>query len=185
MPRARDLGLVIGQHPPGPLNAITDVAGVAVGHLTLIEGERTRTGATAIVPHPGNAFADKVPAGIAVLNGYGKFAGSTQIEELGEIESPILLTNTLAVGRAIEALLAQTLATNPQATSINAVVGETNDGRLNDIRAGRPSVAELRAALAAARTGPLAEGAVGAGTGTVAADALTSAPSVPLGTRPR
>ena len=168
MPRARDLGLVIGQHPPGLLNAITDVAGVAVGHLTLIKGERTRTGATAIVPHPGNAFADKVPAGIAVLNGYGKFAGSTQIEELGEIESPILLTNTLAVGRAIEALLAQTLATNPQATSINAVVGETNDGRLNDIRAGRPSVAELRAALAAARTGPLAEGAVGAGTGTVA-----------------
>ena len=166
--RARDRGIMIGRFPTGPLNAITDVAGVAVGNVTLIEGERTRTGATAVLPHGGNLFRDKVPAGFAVLNGYGKFAGSTQIEELGEIETPILLTNTLAVGRGIEALIGHTLAANPTATSVNAVVGETNDSRLNDIRAPRPTVAEMAAALAAARGGPVGEGAVGAGTGTVA-----------------
>lgn len=168
MPRARDLGVLVGHLPPGQRNAITDVAGVAVGHVTLIEGDRTRTGVTAVLPHCGNVFQDKVPAGFSVLNGYGKFAGSTQIEELGEIETPILLTNTLAVGRAIEALVAHTLAANPMATSVNAVVGETNDSRLNDIRAARPSVAEMRAALDAAVPGPVGEGAVGAGTGTVA-----------------
>jgi len=169
MPRARDLGLTIGQYDPGPLNAITDVAGVRVGHVTLIEGARTRTGVTAILPHGGNLFRDRVPAGFAVLNGFGKFAGSTQVQELGELETPILLTNTLAVGRGMEALIAHTLAQpgNERVTSVNAVVGETNDGRLNDIRAARPTLAEMRAALTAAAPGPVAEGAVGAGTGTV------------------
>lgn len=170
MTRLRDLGYSIGQFPPGPLNAITDVAGVRVGHVTLIEGDRTRTGATAILPHGGNLFQDKVPAGLAVLNGFGKFAGATQVEELGEIETPIVLTNTLATGRAIEAIVAHTLAEpgNERITSVNAVVGETNDSRLNDIRAARPTVAEIGAAIAAATGGPVAEGAVGAGTGTVA-----------------
>lgn len=170
MPRARDLGLAIGRYPPGPLNAITDVAGVAVGHVTLIEGERTRTGATAILPHGGNVFARKCRAGLAVLNGFGKFAGATQLMELGELETPILLTNTLAVGRAMQALVDHTLSQpgNERVVSVNAVVGETNDSRLNDIRAARPSVAEMHLALAAASGGPVAEGAVGAGTGTVA-----------------
>ena len=106
MPRLRELGYVIGHHPTGPLNAITDVAGVAVGHVTLIEGARTRTGVTAILPHGGNLFQRKVRAGLSVLNGFGKFAGSSQIVELGTLETPILLTNTLAVGRAMEALVA-------------------------------------------------------------------------------
>ncbi len=168
--RARDRGLHIGRLPPGPLDAITDVAGVRVGHCTLIAGDRTRTGATAILPHGGNLFAQKVPAALDVLNGFGKFAGATQIAELGTLETPILLTNTLATGRAVEALIAHTLAhpDNARVTSINAVVGETNDGRLNDIRAPRPSVEEMRDAIDAARAGPVAEGAVGAGTGTVA-----------------
>jgi len=168
--RLRDHGIAIGAWPPGPLNAITDVPGVRVGHCTLIEGDRTRTGATAVLPHDGNLYRDRVPAGLSVLNGYGKFAGATQIEELGELETPILLTNTLAVGRAIEALVAHTLAQpgNARVVSINAVVGETNDSRLNDIRAPRPGVAEMRAVLDAATDGPVAEGAVGAGTGTVA-----------------
>ena len=170
MGRARDHGVAIGRFPPGPLNAITDVAGVAVGHLTLIEGDRTRTGATAIVPHPGNVFAQKLPAGLSVLNGFGKFAGATQVQELGQLETPILLTNTLAVGRAVQALVDHALAEpgNERVTSINAVVGETNDSRLNDIRAHRPTVAEMRATLDAARPGPVPEGAVGAGTGCVA-----------------
>lgn len=170
MPRLRDLGHVIGHYPPGPLNAITDVAGVAVGHVTLIAGARTRTGATAILAHPGNLFQDKRPAALAVLNGFGKFAGATQLAELGQLETPILLTNTLAVGRAIEAINGHVLDQpgNERVTSLNAVVGETNDSRLNDIRAARPTVDELRAAIDAARPGPVAEGAVGAGTGTVA-----------------
>jgi len=170
MPRLRDLGYGIGRFPPGPLNAITDVAGVAVGHVTLIEGDRTRTGATAILPHGDNLFQRKLRAGLSVLNGFGKFAGATQVQELGQVETPILLTNTLAVGRAMEAIIAHTLDQpgNEHVTSINAVVGETNDGRLNDIRAARPTVAECRAAIAAAVPGPVAEGAVGAGTGTVA-----------------
>lgn len=168
--RAREMGIAPGVHPPGPLNAITDVPGVLVGHTTLIEGGRTRTGATAILPHGGNLWRDRVPAALSVLNGYGKFAGATQIAELGELETPILLTNTLATGRAIEALIAHTLAQpgNERLVSVNAVVGETNDSRLNDIRAARPTVAEMRAALDAARGGPVPEGAVGAGTGTVA-----------------
>ncbi|MGV1800232.1 P1 family peptidase [Agrobacterium vitis] len=168
--RFRELGGPIGHYPIGPLNAITDVTGVSVGHMTLIEGERTRTGATAILPHGGNLFQDKVPAGFAVLNGYGKFAGSTQIVELGEIETPIVLTNTLAVGRAIEAINLYTLAQkgNERVTSLNAVVGETNDSRLNDISAARPDVTEISAAIATAKPGPVEEGAVGAGAGTVA-----------------
>lgn len=168
--RLRELGLKVGHTPTGPLNAITDVAGVAVGHVSLHEGERTHTGATAIVPHGGNLFQDKVPAGFAVLNGFGKFAGSTQIVELGELETPIVLTNTLAVGRGIEALNRYTLSQsgNEKVTSINAVVGETNDSRLNDIRAIRPSVDEIEQALHDAQSGPVAEGAVGAGCGTVA-----------------
>nr|WP_156550258.1 P1 family peptidase [Agrobacterium vitis] len=168
--RFRELGGPIGHYPAGPLNAITDVTGVSVGHMTLIDGERTRTGATAILPHGGNLFQDKVPAGFTVLNGYGKFAGSTQIVELGEIETPIVLTNTLAVGRAIEAINLYTLAQkgNERVTSLNAVAGETNDSRLNDIRAARPDVTDIGAAIAAAKPGPVEEGAVGAGTGTVA-----------------
>ncbi len=168
--RLRDHGVVIGIYPSGAGNAITDVPGLRVGHVTLIEGAQTRTGATAILPHGGNLFQDKVPAGLAVLNGFGKFAGATQVVELGEVETPILLTNTMATGRAIEAIIAHVLAQpgNEAVTSINAVVGETNDSRLNDIRAGRPSVAEMRAAIDAAKSGAVAEGAVGAGTGTVA-----------------
>jgi D-aminopeptidase len=168
--RLRALGLTVGHYPTGPLNAITDVAGVTVGHVTLHEGERTHTGATAILPHGGNLFQDKVPAGFAVLNGFGKFAGSTQIVELGELETPIILTNTLAVGRGIEALNRYTLSQsgNEKVTSINAVVGETNDSRLNDIRAARPSVDEIEIALRSAHSGPVLEGAVGAGSGTVA-----------------
>ncbi len=168
--RIRELGFVPGHFEPGPLNAITDVAGVRVGHITCREGERTRTGATAILPHGGNLFQDKVPAGFAVLNGFGKFAGSTQIIELGEIETPIVLTNTLAVGRGIDAIIRHTLAQpgNERVVSINAVVGETNDSRLNDIRAARPSVDEISQAIDGALSGAVEEGAVGAGTGTVA-----------------
>lgn len=152
------------------MNAITDVAGVRVGQVTCREGERTRTGATVILPHGGNLFQDKVPAGLAVFNGFGKFAGATQIAELGEIETPVVLTNTLAVGRGIEAIIRHTLAQpgNERVVSLNAVVGETNDSRLNDISVARPSVDEILLAIATAQEGPVEEGAVGAGTGTVA-----------------
>jgi D-aminopeptidase len=168
--RLRSLGISVGHYPIGELNAITDVAGVCVGHVTCVEGDRTRTGATAILPHAGNLFQDKVPAALAVFNGFGKFAGSTQIAELGEIETPILLTNTLGVGRAIEAINRHTLAQagNERVVSLNAVVGETNDSRLNDIRAARPSVDEMLEALSVAKIDPVEEGAIGAGTGTVA-----------------
>ena len=168
--RAREAGIAIGILAPGPLNAITDVEGVAVGHVTLVEGETIRTGVTAILPHGGNLFQDKVPAGFAVANGFGKFMGSTQIEELGEVEAPILLTNTLSVPEAAAAAIEWTLARpgNEAVRSVNAVVGETNDGFLNDIRARRVAKADALAAIAAARPGPVAEGAVGAGTGTIA-----------------
>ena len=166
--RARDLGLAPGIFRPGAHNAITDVAGISVGQVTLIDGEATRTGVTAILPHPGNPFTDRVPAGLAVMNGYGKLAGATQLVELGELETPIVLTNTLAVGRAMEALVDWTLERNPEAVSVNAVVGETNDGRLNDIRARGVTTEHVRAALDAATDGPVAEGCVGAGTGTMA-----------------
>jgi D-aminopeptidase len=169
-PRAREAGIQIGILPTGPLNAITDVAGVRVGHVTLIEGDSIRTGVTAILPHGGNLYRDKVPAGFAVANGYGKFMGSTQVEELGEIESPILLTNTLNVPEAATAAIGWTLrqAGNEEVRSVNAVVGETNDGFLNDIRARAVTSEHGLAAIAAAREGPVAEGSVGAGTGTVA-----------------
>ena len=167
--RARDLGPAPGSLPTGPLNAITDLAGVKVGHFTLIEGDDIRTGVTAILPHGGDIFQDKVPAGLAVGNGFGKLMGATQLVELGEIETPILLTNTLAVPRAAEALIDWTLSQpgNEQVRSVNPIVGETNDGILNDIRARALTVEHMRTALENASEGPVPEGCVGAGTGTV------------------
>ncbi|MFN2383544.1 MAG: P1 family peptidase [Gemmatimonadota bacterium] len=169
-PRVRAFGLVIGSLPPGPLNAITDVPGVRVGHVTLIEGDSIRTGVTAIHPHGGDLFAAKVPAAIHVANGFGKLTGSTQVAELGTIETPIVLTNTLAVGRAADALARWTLERTAVegVRSVNPVVGETNDGFLNAIRIPRVGAAEVHAALDGAREGPVAEGTVGAGTGTSA-----------------
>jgi len=168
--RARDLGVAPGIFPTGTHNAITDVAGVRVGQVTLVEGERVRTGVTAILPHDGNAYRSRVPAALHVGNGFGKFIGGTQVDELGELETPILLTCTLCVWKAADAM-ASWLLEQPdmqQVQSINPVVGETNDGGLNDIRA-RPVTAEaVRAALAGARGGPVQEGSVGAGAGTVA-----------------
>ena len=167
-PRARDIGIAPGVFPPGRLDAITDVSGVRVGHLTLVEGDLIRTGVTAIVPHGGNVFRDKVAAGVFVGNAFGKLAGATQVHELGTIETPIVLTNTLAVGAAMEGVVAEVLAWpgNEDVRSVNAVVGETNDGGLNDIRALRVRPADVRAAIHAASEGPVAEGTVGAGTGT-------------------
>jgi D-aminopeptidase len=168
--RARSLGFTPGILPPGPLNAITDIAGVLVGHVTLIEGESIRTGATAILPHTGNLYRERVPAGIVVGNGYGKLMGYTQVRELGEIETPIVLTNTLAVPRAADAILDWTLANpaNHDVVSINALVGETNDSYLNDIRARSLTATTIGQALAQAHGGPVEEGTVGAGTGTIA-----------------
>ncbi len=168
-PRARDLGIAPGVLSPGPLNAITDIAGVRVGHVTLIEGKTVRTGVTAILPHGGNLYADKVPAGFAVGNGYGKFAGTTQIMELGEIETPIVLTNTLSVPQGMEGVIEWTLAQpgNESVRSVNAVVGETNDGYLNDIRALSVRSHHVVEAIEIAQEGPVEEGAVGAGTGTI------------------
>lgn len=169
--RAREVGVEIGVLSPGPLNAITDVEGVRVGHLTLIEGESIRTGATAILPHGGNLYQDKVPAAIVTLNGFGKLMGSTQVDELGEIETPIVLTNTLAVPEGAKAIIEWTLAQkgNEEVRSVNAVVGETNDGwALNDIRARALTAEHVLKAIAAAKTGPVAEGSIGAGAGTVA-----------------
>lgn len=168
--RARDIGLSPGILQPGPLNAITDVEGVRVGHVTLIEEANIRTGVTAILPHGGNLYADKVPAGVVVGNGYGKLMGSTQIEELGEIETPILLTNTLAVPRAADAILDWTLGQpgNEGVGSVNMVVGETNDGGLSDIRARAITPAHARQAIETASAGAVEEGAVGAGSGTIA-----------------
>jgi D-aminopeptidase len=168
--RARSYGIGPGFFPPGPENAITDVAGVLVGHVTRVEGTDIRTGATAIVPHGGNLWVDRVPAGFAVANGFGKMTGTTQVVELGEIETAILLTNTFAVPRALEAILDWTLAQpgSEGARSINAVVGETNDGYLNAIEKRPLSVADLRRCIEGARTGAVEEGCVGAGTGTIA-----------------
>ena len=170
-PHARDLGITPGVFPPGPLNAITDVAGVRVGHQTLAEGDRVRTGVTAILPHGGNLFQDKVAGAVFVGNAFGKLAGGAQVEELGTIETPIVLTNTLAVGTALQAVVAFTLAQdgNAEVRSVNALVGETNDGwALNDIRSLPVTGAHVLAALRGAASGPVAEGSVGAGTGTVA-----------------
>jgi len=171
-PRAREAGIAFGILPAGPLNAITDVAGVKVGQLTLIEGTNVRTGVTAILPHGGNLYQDKVPAGFAVGNAYGKFMGSTQVKELGEIETPIVLTNTLNVPEAAAGTIEWTLKQpgNEQVRSVNAIVGETNDGTLNDIRGRHVTPANAIAAIEAARDGPVQEGAVGAGTGTIAFD---------------
>ena len=169
-PRARDLGLSPGVMTPGPLNAITDVAGVKVGHHTLIKGKSVRTGVTAILPHGGNLFQEKVPAAVYVGNGFGKAAGFLQVQELGLIETPIVLTNTLSVGTAVEAVVVWTLAQpgNEKVISVNAVVGETNDGYLNDIRGLHVTRKNVMAAIDAAREGPVEEGSVGAGTGTTA-----------------
>lgn len=169
-PRARDIGIAIGILTPGPNNAITDVAGVRVGHSTLIRGDNVRTGVTAIVPHDGNLFQLKVPAAIHLGNAFGKLAGSTQVNELGEIETPILLTNTLNVPRVADALIDWMLGLpeNGNVRSINPVVGETNDGFLNDIRGRHVGREEVFSALRDARSGNVEEGSVGAGTGTVA-----------------
>lgn len=169
-PRARDLGLIVGSLPPGPLNAITDVAGVRVGHTTLARGDSINTGVTAILPHGGNPFRDKVPAAIVVGNGFGKLAGSTQVNELGELESPIVLTCTLCVPRAADAVLTWLLGLpgNEDVRSANPVVAETNDGFLNNIRARPITEADVLGAIRGAAEGPVAEGAVGAGRGTVA-----------------
>jgi D-aminopeptidase len=171
-PRPREAGIAFGILAPGPLDAITDVAGVRIGQVTIVEGANIRTGVTAILPHGGNLYQDKVPAGFAVGNAFGKFMGSTQIEELGEIETPILLTNTLNVPEAAAGAIEWTLKQpgNEEVRSVNAVVGETNDGFLNDIRARRVRPADAIAAIDSAREGPVQEGAVGAGTGTVAFD---------------
>lgn len=169
-PRLRDLGVSIGVLPPGKWNAITDVDGVRVGHRTIVEGDSIRTGVTVILPHGGDVFRRKAPAGVWVGNGFGKAAGFLQVRELGNLETPIALTNTLAVGAAIEGLVSWTLSRpgNEEVRSVNAVVGETNDGRLNDIRARRVTAKDVIAAIETAAAGPVAEGSVGAGTGTVA-----------------
>jgi D-aminopeptidase len=168
--RARDLGVAPGVLPTGPRNAITDVAGVRVGQATRIEGDSIRTGVTAILPHGGNAYLERVPAAVVVGNGFGKLLGSTQVGELGELESPILLTCTLCVWRAADALVGWMLEQPgmERVRSLNPLVAETNDGLLNAIRSRPIGEAEVRAALAAADTGAVAEGSVGAGTGTVA-----------------
>ncbi|MGY2132245.1 DmpA family aminopeptidase [Hymenobacter sp. HD11105] len=167
--RAREYGIRIGVLPPGALNAITDVAGVRVGHTTLVQGQEVRTGVTAIVPHAGNVFQQKVPAAVYVGNGFGKLAGSTQIKELGLLETPIILTNTLSVGTAMNAVVGYVLRQpgNEAVQSVNAVVGETNDGSLNDIRGRHVTEQHVLAAIEQAQPGPVAEGNVGAGTGTV------------------
>jgi D-aminopeptidase len=169
-PRARNLNIAPGVYPPGKLNAITDVAGVLVGHTTVINGDNVRTGVTAILPHGGNLFQDKVAGAVFVGNAFGKLAGSTQVNELGTIETPIVLTNTLSVGVAMDAVVRYTLKQpgNEQVGSVNALVGETNDGRLNDIRGLHVTQQHVLDAIANARGGQVAEGSVGAGTGTVA-----------------
>jgi D-aminopeptidase len=169
-PRARDIGIIVGIFAPGPNNAITDVAGVKVGHTTLHEGDSIHTGVTAILPHEANLFHERVPAALHVGNGYGKLAGVTQLEELGELETPILLTCTLCVWRAADAL-AQWMIAKPgmaDVRSVNPVVGETNDGGLNDIRRAPVNATHVRSALETAATGIVAEGSVGAGSGTMA-----------------
>ena len=169
-PRAADIGLKVGTLPPGPLDAITDVAGVRVGQTTLVRGDTIRTGVTVVLPPGDNAFRDKVPGAVHVGNAFGKLMGSTQVEELGEIETPIALTSTLNVPRVADALMDYMLGLpgNEQVRSINPVVAETNDGYLNDIRGRHVGRAEVFQAIQSARGGPVEEGAVGAGTGTVA-----------------
>ncbi len=167
-PRARDLGIEPGVFSPGPFNAITDVAGVRGGHTTIREGKNIRTGVTAILPHEGNLSQEKVTGAVFVGNAFGKLAGSTQVNELGRIETPIILTNTLSVGTAMEAVVRYTLAQegNDNVFSVNALVGETNDRVLNDIRGLHVTRENVIAAIKNAKSGPVEEGSVGAGTGT-------------------
>lgn len=167
-PRARDLGLTPGVFAPGARNAITDVAGVSVGHATLNQGDNVRTGVTVVVPHGGNVFQDKVPGAVFVGNAFGKLAGSTQVDELGTIETPIALTNTLSVGAVMEGVVKWTLDQpgNESVRSVNALVGETNDGGLNDIRGQHVRPQHVLEALKAAGTGDVQEGSIGAGMGT-------------------
>jgi D-aminopeptidase len=169
-PRARDLGIAPGALTPGPVNAITDVAGVRVGHVTIVEGDKVRTGVTAILPHAGNLFQEKVAGAVFVGNAFGKLAGSTQVQELGTIETPIVLTNTLSVGVAVDAVVRWTVAQpgNENVRSVNALIGETNDGGLNDIRGLHVTRDHVAAAIAGAKPGAVDEGAIGAGTGTLA-----------------
>lgn len=169
-PRAADLGIHVGSFPAGAHDAITDVRGVRVGHHTSILGDSIRTGVTAILPHGGDLFSEKVRAAVVVGNGFGKLIGSTQVGELGIIETPILLTGTLNVWRVADALVDTLLETAgyEDVVSINPVVGETNDGWLSDIRARPLGDLEVRSALRAATDGPVGEGSVGAGTGTTA-----------------
>lgn len=168
--RAREMGIAPGILPTGRRNAITDVEPVRVGHVTVIAGDDIRTGATAVLPHGGNLHADRVPAGLAVGNGFGKLMGSTQIAELGEIETPVILTNTLCVPRAADAVIDWVLDQpgNGAVTTINPVVGETNDSRLNNIRRRTLTPATIRRAIDSADGGRVSEGSVGAGTGTIA-----------------
>jgi D-aminopeptidase len=181
-PRPRELGIVLGTLEPGPHNAITDVPGVRVGHVTIVDDGSdgrsggpprgpARTGVTVVLPHGGNLFREKVPAAFHVINGYGKAAGSTQVQELGSIETPIALTNTLSIGAAFEGLVRHALAVNPDigrtAGNLNPVVAECSDARLNDIRALVVRPGHVTGAIAAATGGPVAEGSVGAGTGMV------------------
>src|SRR5215831_9803611 len=169
-PRAAELGLKVGVLPTGPLDAITDVGGVEVGQTTIIRGENIRTGVTAILPHGGNLYREKVPGAIFVGNGFGKLAGSTQVDEMGDIETPILLTSTTSVPRVADAAISYMLALpgNENVLSINPVVGETNDGYLNDIRSRHIAPEDVFAAIKNAKDGPVEEGSVGAGTGTIA-----------------
>jgi D-aminopeptidase len=169
-PRASDLGLKVGILHTGPLNAITDVAGVEVGHTTIISGDNVRTGVTAVLPHSGNLYREKVPGAIFAGNGFGKLTGSTQVDEMGEIETPIVLTNTASVPRVADAVTTYilTLPGNEDVLSVNPVIGETNDGYLNDIRGRHITPDDVFAAIKKAKTGPVEEGNVGAGTGTVA-----------------
>jgi D-aminopeptidase len=165
--RVRDRGIIIGVMKPGKLNAITDVEGVRVGHTTLIVGDSIRTGVTAIVPHSGNLFRNKVPAAMYIGNGFGKMTGYSQVKELGNIETPVVLTNTLSVPVASDALITYTLAENQNVFSVNSIVGETNDGRLNDIRGRHVRQEHVLSAIRNSKSGPVEEGNVGAGTGTI------------------
>jgi D-aminopeptidase len=169
-PRAREAGVVVGILPVGTQNAITDVPGVMVGHKTIIQGENVRTGITVILPHKGNLFREKVPGSVFVGNAFGKLIGSTQVNELGEIETPIVLTSTLAAPRVADGVIDYMLALpgNEDVQSVNPLVGETNDGWLNDIRGRHVTSADVAEAIRVARGGAVDEGAVGAGTGTVA-----------------
>jgi len=168
-PRAREIGIAPGTLTPGTLNAITDVGGVRVGQITVVDGDTVRTGVTAILPHGGNLFQEKVPGAVFVGNAFGKLAGSTQVNELGTIETPIVLTNTLSVGTAMDAVVRYTIGQpgNEQVRSVNALVGETNDGGLNDIRGLHVTREHVLEAIRGAKGGAVAEGSVGAGTGTI------------------